>query len=86
MLSGREEADGGALRVRLACQRRAVEPDFPASGIDEAGQQFQQCGFARAVGTEQGNAFAAGDLDLQVPERPEVAVGFGKLVNGYAQR
>ena len=59
-----------------------AETNAAVVGADEAGEHHQQGGFAGAGGAEQGEEFAAGDVEIDLVERAHQAVGLGHLTDG----
>ncbi len=54
--------------------RPAIEEDFPRRGRLEASQHHQAGGFARAGRPEQGEEFAAADVQIQIPDDQRLTV------------
>ena len=60
--------------------RRAEDEGFAAAGLDEAEQHFDGRAFARAVGAEESEYFAARDFQREAGDRDFVAELFTKGV------
>lgn len=53
--------------------RLAEDADLAVGGVGKAGEELQQCGFAGAVGAEEHDAGAGGELERDVAEGDEAA-------------
>ena len=82
MVGRGEQADLAAQAGGICREGFAVELDGPGRGHGQAGEEFQQRRLAGAVGAEQGDELAGHEFEIEGPQRPQVAVGFGELVNG----
>ena len=65
--------------VSRAADVPAAIEDRAAGRAIEAEQSAKRRRFARAVGAEQGDPFAFGDVEAHVPERAELAVIDGEM-------
>jgi hypothetical protein len=55
-----------------------VDEDPAGVGVEEPGDEREECGFARAVGPDEGDALAVNDLDGDVAERGAIGTGVGE--------
>jgi hypothetical protein len=70
MFSRREKAYGRALDWGIG-KWKPVEHDLPGGGSHEAGQELEECGFARPVGAQKSDHFSRRQVKANILERPE---------------
>ena len=69
-----KDATGGTC---AGCHRPVVEGDRAGLGSAQAGRERHQRGLASAIGAEQSEEFARGDLERDVIQRGDAAEAFG---------
>ncbi|MDT4876086.1 hypothetical protein FQZ97_1115020 [compost metagenome] len=83
----RHQADGGACGAVVAHRVVAVGHHRAFGGVDHAADDADQRGLAGAVGAEQGQDFAAADVQVDPLEGLEAAgVGLADAANGHDGR
>lgn len=60
----------------------AIDGGSSAGGRKVAGQHLEGGRFARAIGPEEADNFAAGDFKGDMVDGEDVAIGLGELLNG----
>jgi len=74
-----DEADFGADGHAGRFQRIAEKFQRAGGRRDEGGEDFQQGAFAGAVGTQESNVLASGDIQVDVAEDGAVFDGFADV-------
>ena len=85
MLGGGEQADLTAHRTGVGGEGAAVELDRTRGGRDQSSEQLEQCGLTGAVGAKQGDELAGCYRQVDMAQCPEIAIGFGELIDDEAQ-
>ena len=79
-------AQPGDLVGREVGDVAAVEDDGPVIGLDDPADGSQQCRFAGAVGTDQGDDLALADLDGHVGQDDHAVVADAELPHGQQRQ
>ena len=81
MFGRRQKSNSRTLADGGAAERRTVEGDFAARGIDQTGEKFEERRLARSVRPEHGDELPGRQIEVDVFERPEESIGFGEMAN-----
>lgn len=70
MFSGREKSYSRALDRGAPLKPKPVEHDLPGGGRNEAGEELEECRFARPVGSQKSDHFPRRQVKADILERP----------------